>query len=84
MIYQDENGFYLKLPRHVASALTKAVVQACFSMKQDQNSPNHSLYHAEISLLQLANLIHNAQPLPEDIKKEFKEEENTNEPTSIE
>ena len=80
MIYQDENNFYFKLPRNIASSLTKSVIQACFSMKQDDNSPSNSLYHAELALLQLANLIHNAQLLPESMRHAFEPEKENNEP----
>jgi len=65
MIYQDKENVYIKFPRHFAAMISKSVVQACLSMKQDNISANNSIEQSEIVLLQVANLINNAKFLQE-------------------
>lgn len=88
MIFNDETNVFLKLPIHYTSILSRALIQACFSLKQDQYSPPKSVASAEFNLLQFANFLANSQQItPEQGKiaekafqaTEENEEDNANE-----
>jgi hypothetical protein len=46
--------------------MNKSLVQACFSMKQDRNSPADSINAAEFNLLQFMNLLHNSKTISKE------------------
>jgi len=81
MFYREKDNIYIKMPVNFAVVLNQAIVQASFSMHQDNNSPPDSVNSSQFNLIQLANLLNNAKFLTETesniTSKIFNHKENT-------